>query len=31
MNNVRYEAGKHFRNKRREYVKDKINDLANEQ
>jgi hypothetical protein len=29
MNNVRREAGRHFRNKKREYPKDKINDVAN--
>jgi hypothetical protein len=28
LNNVRLEASRHFRNKNREYVKDKINDLA---
>jgi hypothetical protein len=28
MNNVRYEANRHFRNKKREYLKDKINELA---
>jgi hypothetical protein len=27
-NNVRREAGRHFRNKKREYLKDKINELA---
>jgi hypothetical protein len=32
LNNVRHEASRHFRNKRREYLKDKISDLArNEQ
>jgi hypothetical protein len=28
LNNVRREASKHFRNKKREYLKDKINELA---
>jgi hypothetical protein len=28
LNNVRYEASKHFRNKKREYLQDKINELA---
>jgi uncharacterized protein YaaR (DUF327 family) len=28
LNNVRCEARRHFRNKTREYVKDKINELA---
>jgi hypothetical protein len=28
LNNVRCEASKHFRNKKREYLKDKINELA---
>jgi hypothetical protein len=28
MNNVRREAGGHFWNKNREYLKDKINELA---
>jgi hypothetical protein len=28
MNNVRREASKHFRNKKREYLKHKINELA---
>jgi hypothetical protein len=28
LNNVRCEATRHFRNKRRKYLKDKINDLA---
>jgi hypothetical protein len=28
LNNVRHEPGRHFRNKRREYLKDKINELA---
>jgi hypothetical protein len=28
LNNVRHEASTHFRNKRREYLKDKINELA---
>jgi hypothetical protein len=28
LNNVRYEACRHFRNKKREYVKDKINELV---
>jgi hypothetical protein len=28
LNNVRREASRHFRNKKREYLKDKINDLA---
>jgi hypothetical protein len=28
LNNVRHEASKHFRNKKREYLKEKINDLA---
>jgi hypothetical protein len=27
LNNVRCEASRHFRNKRREYLKDKINEL----
>jgi hypothetical protein len=27
LNNVRREASKHFRNKKREYLKDKINEL----
>jgi hypothetical protein len=26
--NIRYEASRHFRNKKREYLKDKINELA---
>jgi hypothetical protein len=29
LNNVRREASRHFRNKKREYLKGKINDLAN--
>jgi hypothetical protein len=28
LNNVRCEASRHFRNKRRKYLKDKINELA---
>jgi hypothetical protein len=28
LNNVRREACRHFRNKKREYLKDKINELA---
>jgi hypothetical protein len=28
VNNVRREASRYFRNKKREYLKDKINDLA---
>jgi hypothetical protein len=28
LNNVRREASKYFRNKKREYLKDKINELA---
>jgi hypothetical protein len=28
MNNVRREASRHFRNKKKEYLKDKINELA---
>jgi hypothetical protein len=28
LNNVRREAGRHFRNKKREYLKVKINELA---
>jgi hypothetical protein len=28
LNNIRHEASRHFRNKRREYLKDKINELA---
>jgi hypothetical protein len=28
LNNVRREASRHFRNKKREYPKDKINELA---
>jgi chemotaxis methyl-accepting protein methylase len=28
LNNVRHEASRHFRNKKREYLKDKINELA---
>jgi hypothetical protein len=28
LNNIRREASRHFRNKKREYLKDKINDLA---
>jgi hypothetical protein len=28
LNNIRCEASSHFRNKKREYVKDKINELA---
>jgi hypothetical protein len=28
QNNVRLEASRHFRNKRREYLEDKINELA---
>jgi hypothetical protein len=28
LNNVRREASKHFRNKKREYLKDNINELA---
>jgi hypothetical protein len=28
LNNVRLEASRHFRNKKKEYLKDKINELA---
>jgi hypothetical protein len=28
LNNIRHEASSHFRIKKREYVKDKIDDLA---
>jgi hypothetical protein len=28
MNNVRHEISRYFRNKKREYLKDKINELA---
>jgi hypothetical protein len=28
LNNVRHGASRHFRNKEKQYVKDKINDLA---
>jgi hypothetical protein len=28
LNNVRHEASRYFRNKKREYLKDKINELA---
>jgi hypothetical protein len=28
VNNVRCQASRHFRNKKREYLKDKINELA---
>jgi hypothetical protein len=28
LNNIRCDAGRHFRNKKREYLKDKINELA---
>jgi hypothetical protein len=28
VNNVRCEASRHFRNKKREYLKDKVNELA---
>jgi hypothetical protein len=28
LNNIRREASRHFRNKRREYLKDNINELA---
>jgi hypothetical protein len=28
LNNVRRKASRHFRNKKREYLKDKINELA---
>jgi hypothetical protein len=28
LNNIRCEASRHFRNKKREYLKDKINELA---
>jgi hypothetical protein len=28
LNNVRHEASRHFRNKKREYLKDKMNELA---
>jgi hypothetical protein len=28
LNNIRHEASMHFRNKMREYLKDKINELA---
>jgi hypothetical protein len=30
LNNVRREASRHFRNKKWEYLKDKINELATE-
>jgi hypothetical protein len=28
QNNIRHEANRHFRNKKREYLKDKINEIA---
>jgi hypothetical protein len=28
LNNIKYEASRHFRNKNREYLKDKINEVA---
>jgi hypothetical protein len=28
LNNIRRDASRHFRNKKREYLKDKINELA---
>jgi hypothetical protein len=28
LNNVRHEASRHFRNKKREYLKQRINELA---
>jgi hypothetical protein len=28
LNNIRHEASRHFRDKKREYLKEKINDLA---
>jgi hypothetical protein len=28
LNNIRYEASRHFRNKKKEYLKDKTNELA---
>jgi hypothetical protein len=28
MNNVRHEASRYFRNKKRKYLKDKLNELA---
>jgi hypothetical protein len=28
LNNIRHETSRHFRNKKREYLKDKINELA---
>jgi hypothetical protein len=28
LNNVRHEASRHFRNKKSEYLKDKINELS---
>jgi hypothetical protein len=28
LNNIRHEASRHFRNKKRKYLKDKINELA---
>jgi hypothetical protein len=28
LNNIRYETRRHFRNNNREYLKDKINELA---
>jgi hypothetical protein len=28
LNNIRHEASRHFRNKKREYLKHKINELA---
>jgi hypothetical protein len=28
LNNVRHEASRYFRNKKREYLKDKINEIA---
>jgi hypothetical protein len=28
LNNIRHEVSRHFRNKRQEYLKDKMNELA---
>jgi hypothetical protein len=28
LNNIKYEASRHFRNKKREYLEDRINELA---
>jgi hypothetical protein len=28
INNIRHEASRHFRNKKKEYLKDEINELA---